>query len=113
MTRWTRQPASVFRDVRLTVQSSPVAMPALVIRAGQVMIKIMLVIIMIMTMMMMIGMMPSDFILNLKTPNPGKDCSIRLCNLNCGEHGSCQNGACVCEQGWTGQLCQSKECDPR
>merc|ERR1719458_2498777 len=43
----------------------------------------------------------------------GKDCSIRLCNLNCGSHGSCQNGGCVCEQGWTGQLCQSKECDPR
>ena len=57
MPRWTRQPASVFPDVQLTVQSSPAAMPALVIPAGQVMMMIMLVMIMTMSMtiMKMIG----------------------------------------------------------
>ena len=49
----------------------------------------------------------------LTPSSTGKDCSIRLCNLNCGPHGSCQNGGCVCDHGWTGHLCQSKECDPR
>ena len=37
MTRWTRQPVSAFRAALLTAQSSPAAMPALVIRDGQVM----------------------------------------------------------------------------
>ena len=50
MPRWTRQPASVFPDVRLTVQSSPAATPALVIPAGQVMMMTMS-----MTIMKMIG----------------------------------------------------------
>ena len=114
MTRWTRQPVSAFRAARLTAQSSLGAMSALVIRDGQV--KIMMTF-MLMRMTVMIIMTMATAMMTMisidSMTTPGKDCSVRLCNLNCGPHGSCQNGGCVCDEGWTGQLCQSKECDPR
>ena len=30
-------------------------------------------------------------------------------DIACGEHGSCSNGACECEDGWTGNLCDEQE----
>ena len=35
------------------------------------------------------------------------------CNLNCGPHGSCESGHCVCHQGWQGERCNVKLCDQR
>ena len=35
------------------------------------------------------------------------------CNLDCGSHGSCESGRCVCEPGWQGDVCSVKTCDPR
>ncbi len=53
----------------------------------------------------------------------GPDCSIDLCEAaRCGDHGSCSAtylgsslpvtglNACVCEQGWSGHLCQYNPC---
>ena len=37
------------------------------------------------------------------TPAPVNPCA----NVNCGSHGSCSAGACVCTGGWTGTLCQT------
>lgn len=35
------------------------------------------------------------------------------CNLECGPHGSCESGRCVCDPGWQGDVCSVKTCDPR
>ena len=35
------------------------------------------------------------------------------CNLDCGPHGSCESGRCVCDPGWQGDVCTVKTCDPR
>ena len=35
------------------------------------------------------------------------------CNLECGPHGSCESGRCVCNPGWQGDVCSVKTCDPR
>ena len=41
----------------------------------------------------------------------GNTCGIKdpCLDVNCGEHGTCSNGACVCEDGWTGELCDEQE----
>ena len=36
-----------------------------------------------------------------------------VCNLECGAHGVCESGACVCEAGWRGPRCDVQNCDPR
>ena len=30
--------------------------------------------------------------------------------VNCGDHGHCESGACVCAEGWRGQLCDVYDC---
>merc|ERR1711871_1470539 len=40
----------------------------------------------------------------------GDDCSIKTCPAGCGEHGQCTEGACVCEVGWKGKMCDIKMC---
>ncbi|XP_071744523.1 teneurin-m isoform X2 [Lepeophtheirus salmonis] len=43
----------------------------------------------------------------------GEDCSLRVCGLDCGTHGRCEDTKCVCDSGWKGLRCQDKDCDPR
>ena len=43
----------------------------------------------------------------------GDDCKARVCNMDCGAHGRCENNACVCEAGWAGPFCRDRACDPR
>ena len=40
-------------------------------------------------------------------------CAAEVCNLECGPHGVCESGACVCEPGWRGPRCDVQNCDPR
>jgi hypothetical protein len=40
----------------------------------------------------------------------GDDCSKKTCPAGCGEHGKCAEGACVCEAGWKGKMCDIKMC---
>lgn len=35
------------------------------------------------------------------------------CDLDCGSHGRCQGGECICIEGWTGAKCNEKLCDIR
>ena len=43
----------------------------------------------------------------------GPDCSLSVCSLSCGGHGSCVAGACHCHRGWGGPLCDLQLCHPR
>uniref|UniRef100_A0A8D8XG00 Tenascin-like protein n=1 Tax=Cacopsylla melanoneura TaxID=428564 RepID=A0A8D8XG00_9HEMI len=43
----------------------------------------------------------------------GSDCSQALCNLDCGRHGTCDQGKCLCDKGWTGEKCDQLPCDWR
>ncbi|CAB4065038.1 Tenascin-X,Tenascin,Teneurin-m [Lepeophtheirus salmonis] len=43
----------------------------------------------------------------------GEDCSLRVCGLDCGTHGRCEDTKCACDSGWKGLRCQDKDCDPR
>ncbi|XP_044012987.1 teneurin-a isoform X1 [Aphidius gifuensis] len=43
----------------------------------------------------------------------GVDCSQPSCGLDCGPHGSCEQGRCKCHDGWTGTKCDQKPCDQR
>ncbi|XP_035525860.1 teneurin-3 [Morone saxatilis] len=43
----------------------------------------------------------------------GADCSIEVCVVDCGPHGSCISGVCQCEEGWTGPECEQRDCHPR
>ncbi|XP_015119824.1 teneurin-a [Diachasma alloeum] len=43
----------------------------------------------------------------------GLDCSQPRCALQCGPHGSCEQGECKCHDGWTGTKCDQKPCDSR
>ncbi|KAK0097058.1 hypothetical protein PV326_003446 [Microctonus aethiopoides] len=43
----------------------------------------------------------------------GVDCSQPSCGLECGPHGSCEQGRCKCHDGWTDTKCDQKPCDPR
>ncbi|XP_034457716.1 teneurin-3 isoform X6 [Hippoglossus hippoglossus] len=42
----------------------------------------------------------------------GPDCSLEVCEVNCGSHGVCFGGVCRCEEGWTGTVCDQKACHP-
>uniref|UniRef100_G3PVL0 Teneurin transmembrane protein 3 n=1 Tax=Gasterosteus aculeatus aculeatus TaxID=481459 RepID=G3PVL0_GASAC len=42
----------------------------------------------------------------------GPDCSLEVCEVDCGSHGVCYGGVCRCEEGWTGALCDQKACHP-
>ncbi|XP_051939704.1 teneurin-3 isoform X5 [Hippocampus zosterae] len=42
----------------------------------------------------------------------GPDCSLELCEVDCGSHGICYGGLCRCEEGWTGTVCDQKACHP-
>ncbi|XP_040892180.1 teneurin-3-like [Toxotes jaculatrix] len=42
----------------------------------------------------------------------GPDCSLEVCEVDCGSHGVCFGGVCRCEEGWTGTLCDQKACHP-
>jgi len=35
------------------------------------------------------------------------------CSLDCGEHGECESGHCVCGPNWTGPKCRERKCDAR
>ena len=39
-----------------------------------------------------------------------EDCSRRSCPADCNGHGACLDGVCRCNQGWSGQMCESKAC---
>ncbi|KAL0125856.1 hypothetical protein PUN28_004718 [Cardiocondyla obscurior] len=43
----------------------------------------------------------------------GVDCSQPSCGLDCGLHGSCEQGRCKCHDDWTGTKCDQKPCDSR
>ncbi|XP_046747872.1 teneurin-a isoform X3 [Diprion similis] len=43
----------------------------------------------------------------------GVDCSQPSCGLDCGLHGSCEQGHCKCHDDWTGSRCDQKPCDVR
>ena len=36
-----------------------------------------------------------------------------MCSLDCGQHGECQGGECVCQHGWGGGLCEVQQCEAR
>lgn len=36
-----------------------------------------------------------------------------LCKEDCGQHGQCIGKACICENGWGGERCNTKLCDSR
>uniref|UniRef100_A0A3B5M046 Uncharacterized protein n=1 Tax=Xiphophorus couchianus TaxID=32473 RepID=A0A3B5M046_9TELE len=42
----------------------------------------------------------------------GSDCSLEVCEVDCGNHGMCYGGMCRCEEGWTGTVCDQKACHP-
>uniref|UniRef100_A0A8C7YYA3 Teneurin transmembrane protein 3 n=1 Tax=Oryzias sinensis TaxID=183150 RepID=A0A8C7YYA3_9TELE len=42
----------------------------------------------------------------------GPDCSLEVCEVDCGTHGVCYGGVCRCEEGWTGTVCDQKACHP-
>ncbi|XP_030284276.1 teneurin-3 isoform X1 [Sparus aurata] len=42
----------------------------------------------------------------------GPDCSLEVCEVDCGSHGVCYGGVCRCEEGWTGTVCDQKACHP-
>ncbi|XP_076585560.1 teneurin-3 isoform X1 [Chaetodon auriga] len=42
----------------------------------------------------------------------GTDCSLEVCEVECGNHGVCYGGVCRCEEGWTGTVCDQKACHP-
>ncbi|XP_037109860.1 teneurin-3 isoform X5 [Syngnathus acus] len=42
----------------------------------------------------------------------GPDCSLEVCEVDCGSHGICYGGLCRCEEGWTGTVCDQKACHP-
>nr|XP_020464659.1 teneurin-3 isoform X6 [Monopterus albus] len=42
----------------------------------------------------------------------GPDCSLEVCEVDCGSHGVCYSGVCRCEEGWTGTVCDQKACHP-
>ncbi|KAG7485400.1 teneurin-3 isoform X4 [Solea senegalensis] len=42
----------------------------------------------------------------------GPDCSLEVCEVDCGSHGVCYGGVCRCEDGWTGTVCDQKACHP-
>ncbi|XP_077381394.1 teneurin-3 isoform X9 [Festucalex cinctus] len=42
----------------------------------------------------------------------GPDCSLEVCEVECGSHGICYGGLCRCEEGWTGTVCDQKACHP-
>ncbi|XP_014902034.1 teneurin-3 isoform X3 [Poecilia latipinna] len=42
----------------------------------------------------------------------GADCSLEVCEVDCGNHGMCYGGMCRCEEGWTGTVCDQKACHP-
>uniref|UniRef100_A0A4W6E928 Teneurin transmembrane protein 3 n=1 Tax=Lates calcarifer TaxID=8187 RepID=A0A4W6E928_LATCA len=42
----------------------------------------------------------------------GPDCSLEVCEVDCGSHGVCFGGVCRCEEGWTGTVCDQKACHP-
>uniref|UniRef100_A0AAX7SZ72 Teneurin transmembrane protein 3 n=1 Tax=Astatotilapia calliptera TaxID=8154 RepID=A0AAX7SZ72_ASTCA len=42
----------------------------------------------------------------------GADCSLEVCEVDCGSHGVCYGGVCRCEEGWTGSVCDQKACHP-
>uniref|UniRef100_A0A672I683 Teneurin transmembrane protein 3 n=1 Tax=Salarias fasciatus TaxID=181472 RepID=A0A672I683_SALFA len=42
----------------------------------------------------------------------GPDCSLEVCEVDCGSHGVCYGGVCRCEEGWTGGVCDQKACHP-
>lgn len=33
--------------------------------------------------------------------------------MDCGQHGHCVSDSCQCDQGWSGEYCNLKQCDPR
>lgn len=36
-----------------------------------------------------------------------------VCSLDCGLHGTCENGKCRCHDGWSGTSCDQLPCDAR
>ncbi|GFO18355.1 teneurin-3 [Plakobranchus ocellatus] len=42
----------------------------------------------------------------------GINCETEMCRLQCA-HGKCKNQRCVCNEGWTGPLCDQRECNHR
>ena len=43
----------------------------------------------------------------------GPECSLSVCGLSCGGHGTCVAGGCHCHPGWGGPLCDLQLCHPR
>ena len=38
---------------------------------------------------------------------------VSVCELDCGPHGGCEDGGCVCRPGWAGPRCTDRTCDTR
>ena len=38
----------------------------------------------------------------------GRDCADRICDDPCSYHGVCVNSSCLCDDGWTGDQCQTQ-----
>lgn len=38
---------------------------------------------------------------------------VAVCSLDCGPHGRCDQGQCVCKAGWSGERCDLLPCDAR
>ncbi|KAL0974317.1 hypothetical protein UPYG_G00218740 [Umbra pygmaea] len=43
----------------------------------------------------------------------GADCSVEMCKVACGPHGTCVSGTCHCQEGWAGSECDQRDCHPR
>jgi len=52
---------------------------------------------------------PNDTI----TPSPSPSPSSESCPKDCGEHGKCNNGKCICDAGFSSENCIRPNCDAR
>jgi hypothetical protein len=51
-----------------------------------------------------------DLELSVKYADVATLASVAVCSSSCGENGQCDNGKCVCDNGWTGSDCTTSLC---